>query len=86
MADIENHDAPQPGDCLMPHILRIPRELDERLERLAQATGLSRTLLIERCLEGGVAALEAELMMEGAHPSRAGASIDQLLRESGLGA
>lgn len=70
----------------MPHLLRLPRELEERLERLAQVSGLSKSLLIERCLEGGVAALEAELLLEGSQASRAATSIDQLLRESGLGA
>lgn len=70
----------------MPHLLRLPRELDERLERLAQASGLNKTLLIERCLEDGVATLEAELLLEGSQASRAATSIDQLLRESGLGA
>ncbi|MFP4138418.1 MAG: ribbon-helix-helix protein, CopG family [Halomonas sp.] len=69
----------------MPHILRLSRDLEARLERLAQSTGQSRSVLIERCLEGGVSALEAELLMEGPSASRAGASIDQLLRESGLG-
>nr|WP_298249081.1 CopG family transcriptional regulator [uncultured Halomonas sp.] len=68
------------------HLLRFSRELDRRLESLAQATGLSRSEVIECCLEGGVADLEAELMMEGAGPARARTSIDQLLRESGLGA
>lgn len=70
----------------MPHLLRLPRELDERLEHLVQTTGLSKTLLIERCLESGVASLEAELLLEGSHSTRAATSIDQLLRESGLGA
>ncbi|MBF7051784.1 ribbon-helix-helix protein, CopG family [Halomonas sp. KAO] len=68
------------------HLLRFSRELDRRLDALAQTTGLSKAELIERCLEGGVAALEAELMVEGAEAARAGTSIDQLLRESGLGA
>ena len=86
MANVECNGKPQPGDRVMPHILRLSRELEARLERLAEATGLSRSVLIERCLEGGVAALEAELLMEDAQPTRAGASIDQLLRESGLGA
>lgn len=70
----------------MPHLLRLPRELDERLARLAKTSGLSKALLIERCLEAGVAALEAELLLEGGQASRASTSIDQLLRESGLGA
>lgn len=68
------------------HLLRFSRELDRRLETLAHTTGLSKSELIERSLESGVTALEAELLVEGAKAARAGTSIDQLLRESGLGA
>ncbi|MDR5902033.1 hypothetical protein [Halomonas icarae] len=68
------------------HLLRFSRELDRRLDALVQTSGLNKAELIERCLESGVAALEAELMMEGAEAARGGTSIDQLLRESGLGA
>jgi len=70
----------------MPHLIRFSRELEARLERLAQQTGLSKSELIERLVSEGADVLEAELLVEGAGAERAGRSIDQLLRESGLGA
>ncbi|MDR5865869.1 hypothetical protein [Halomonas koreensis] len=69
----------------MPHLLRLTREQEIRLERLAEHCGLSRTELLERLVAQGLADLETELMIEGASGPRAERSIDQLLRESGLG-
>ncbi|MFY0988900.1 hypothetical protein [Halomonas sp. C05BenzN] len=70
----------------MPHLLRLPRDLESRLERLSRQTGLSKGDLIERCVSDGVAELEAHLLLESAGTARPERSIDQLLRESGLGA
>ncbi|XKE47304.1 ribbon-helix-helix protein, CopG family [Halomonas organivorans] len=70
----------------MPHLLRLTREQDLRLERLAERCGMSRGELLERLVAQGLADLETELMLEGAGRPRAERSIDQLLRESGLGA
>ncbi|MBZ0332004.1 hypothetical protein KZO25_16935 [Halomonas sp. ANAO-440] len=73
----------------MPHLLRFPRETESRLEQLCLQTGLSKAELIERCLGIGMDDLEAQLHMETASREPAGASersLDQLLRESGLGA
>ncbi len=69
----------------MPHLLRLPRDLEARLEQLSQQTGLSKTVLIEQCLAEGLAGLEGQLLEEANQP-RAERTIDQLLRESGLGA
>lgn len=70
----------------MPHLLRFSRDLEARLERLSQQTGLSKAELIERCVSDGAASLETQLLLETAGAARAERSIDQLLRESGLGA
>jgi RHH-type transcriptional regulator, rel operon repressor / antitoxin RelB len=70
----------------MPHLLRFSRDLESRLERLCQQTGISKAELIERCVDAGLAELEAQLLVEGAGTPRAERSLDQLLRESGLGA
>lgn len=69
----------------MPHLLRFPRDLEARLERASQHTGIAKAELIERLVQDGLADLEAQLLIEGAAP-RVERSIDQLLRESGLGA
>lgn len=70
----------------MPHLLRLTRDTDARLERLCQRTGLGKAQLIERCLDDGMARLERQLLLEIPDAGRAERSIDQLLRESGLGA
>ncbi|MDN3555021.1 hypothetical protein [Halomonas maura] len=70
----------------LPHLLRLTREQDIRLERLVERCGVSKTELLERLVAQGLADLETELMIEGAGVRRAERSIDQLLRESGLGA
>ena len=73
----------------MPHLLRLPRETETRLEHLCRQTGLSKTELIERCIGIGMDDLETQLHMESAarQPARTSeTSLDQLLRESGLGA
>ncbi|UYG09622.1 hypothetical protein [Halomonas sp. M4R1S46] len=70
----------------MPHLLRLTRDQEIRLDRLAERCALSRTELLERLVAEGLTALETELMIEGAGLRRAERSIDQLLRESGLGA
>ncbi|MCW4152915.1 ribbon-helix-helix domain-containing protein [Halomonas sp. 18H] len=70
----------------MPHFLRFSQELETRLERLAERTGFSKTELIERLVRDGVGQLESELMFEETpHRKPSDLSIDQLLRESGLG-
>lgn len=69
----------------MPHLLRFPRDLEARLERASHHTGIPKAELIERLVQDGLAGLEAQLLLEGAAP-RVERSIDQLLRESGLGA
>ncbi|MGM0782956.1 MAG: hypothetical protein ACQEUM_02460 [Pseudomonadota bacterium] len=72
----------------MPHLLRFSRELETRLERLSHRTGLSKAELIERCVTMGLAELEAPLLLEGASQPRLpdAPTLDQVLRESGLGA
>ncbi len=70
----------------MPHFLRFSQGLETRLERLAERTGLSKAELIERLISEGVDELETDLMFEDApRRSHSELSIDQLLRESGLG-
>lgn len=70
----------------MPHLLRFPRDTEGRLERLSRQTGLSKTVLIERCLDDGLNGLESQLLLETPALNRVERPIDQLLRESGLGA
>ncbi|ALM52496.1 ribbon-helix-helix protein, CopG family [Halomonas huangheensis] len=70
----------------MPHLIRLSRELEERLDRLARHTGLNKNELIEQLISEGANVLDAELHHEGAGPRQAERSLDQLLRESGLGA
>ena len=72
----------------MPHLLRFSRDIETRLERLAQQTGVSKTELIERCVTRALVELEAPLLREE-RPRRAPSeapTLDQILRESGLGA
>ncbi|WP_111411930.1 hypothetical protein [Billgrantia lactosivorans] len=73
----------------MPHLLRFSRDVEARLERLAQRTGRGKAELIESCLVVGLHDLEAQYLLEEAVsaplPSTRPA-LDQLLRESGLGA
>ena len=73
----------------MPHLLRLPHDIEARLERLCQQTGMSKSELIERCVAAGLADFESQLHIEGAdkRPSAGDTpSLDQVLRESGLGA
>jgi hypothetical protein len=70
----------------MPHLLRLTRDTEARLERLCLRTGLRRTQLIERCLGDGMTGLEQQLLLEIPDIVRAERTIDQRLRESGLGA
>lgn len=71
----------------MPHLLRFSRDLEARLERLVHLTGLGKAELIELCLNNGLAELEGHLLMESTtRHARLERSIDQRLRESGLGA
>lgn len=71
----------------MPHLLRFSRETESRLDKLCQQTGMSKAELIERCLDTGMDDLETQLHMEGASKRPVTkTSLDQLLRESGLGA
>ncbi|MEQ6917397.1 hypothetical protein [Halomonas aquatica] len=69
----------------MPHLLRFSREIESRLERASKHTGITKAELIERLVQDGLTDLEAQLLLEDA-ASRTERSIDQLLRESGLGA
>ena len=73
----------------MLHLLRFPRDIESRLEQLAQSTGRSKGELIERCLASGMHELEVQLLLEEAVSAPVVVdtpSLDQLLRESGLGA
>jgi len=70
----------------MPHLLRFSRDLEARLDALAEASGLGKAELITRCVEGGILALEHQLLAESGAAPLAERSIDQVLRESGLGA
>ena len=73
----------------MPHLLRLSHDIEARLERLCQQTGMSKSELIERCITAGLADIESQLLVEGAKPRPTPLetpSLDQLLRESGLGA
>ncbi|MCG6657190.1 hypothetical protein HOP52_05275 [Halomonas campisalis] len=73
----------------MPHLLRFSHDIEARLERLCQQTGMSKSVLIERCVATGLADLESQLLVEGAEKrpaTGAAPSLDQVLRESGLGA
>lgn len=73
----------------MPHLLRFSRDIESRLERLAESTGMSKSELIERCLTVGMHDLETQLLLEDAicpPPPIDRPALDQLLRESGLGA
>ncbi|MGO2132779.1 hypothetical protein [Halomonas halocynthiae] len=69
----------------MPKLTRLSRSQEMRLERLIAHTGLERSVLIEQLVANGLSQLETEhfgddMMLSG------GRTIDQLLRESGLGA
>jgi len=72
----------------MPHLLRFSRDVESRLERLAQQTGMSKAELIDRCVAAGLESLEAPLLLEGLprQPVDRAPALDQVLRESGLGA
>lgn len=73
----------------MLHLLRFPRDIESRLGQLAQSTGSSKGEVIERCLAMGMRELEAQLLLEEAVSAPLivdTPSLDQLLRESGLGA
>jgi len=80
----------------MVHPQRFPHDLDERLARASRQTGLPRAALIEQLIASGLAALEshgsrqtiAHLSSKPSDAELSGAerSIDQRLRESGLGA
>ncbi|SEK20634.1 hypothetical protein [Halomonas daqiaonensis] len=69
----------------MPHLLKFPRDLEARLERASHHTGITKAELIERLVQAGLADLETQLFLEDAAAPRVDRSIDQLLRESGLG-
>ena len=74
------------GDNDMPHLLRFPRDLEARLERASHQTGITKAELIERLVQDGLTDLETQLLLEDTSRPRVERSIDQLLRESGLGA
>lgn len=69
----------------MPHLLRFSRDIETRLEQASQHAGITKAELIERLVQDGLSELETQLLLEGGAP-RVERSIDQLLRESGLGA
>ena len=52
----------------MPHLLRFSRDLEARLERASQHTGITKAELIERLVQDGLADLETQLLIEGAAP------------------
>ncbi|WP_046078621.1 hypothetical protein [Halomonas sp. HG01] len=68
-----------------PHLLHLTRDQSLRLEHLAERCDLPVNELLNRLVGEGIANLESELMVEGAGLRKAERSIDQLLRESGLG-
>ena len=72
----------------MPHLLWFSRDTASRLERLDKSTGKSKKELIEGCLAMGMSELESRLLLEESvnTPPRVETPINQLLRESGLGA
>lgn len=70
----------------MPQLTRLSRDQESRLERLMIQTGLERHVLIEQLVSAGLAALEADYFIEDTSLSSSDRPIDQLLRESGLGA
>lgn len=70
----------------MPQLSRLSREQEFRLERLIAHTGVERSVLVERLVCAGLAALEADCFIEDDSMLSDGRPIDQLLRESGLGA
>lgn len=70
----------------MPQLTRLSRDQEARLERLIIRTGLERNELIEMLVANGLRLLEAEHFGEDDTLSTDGRTIDQLLRESGLGA
>jgi hypothetical protein len=70
----------------LPRLLRLTHDQSRRLERLAERCDMSRHELIERLMSEGLAHLEHQRMLEDPGRPRAESSIDQRLRESGLGA
>lgn len=70
----------------MPQLTRLSRDQEARLERLIIHTGLERSVLIEKLVANGLSMLEATHFDEEDARSSGGRTIDQLLRESGLGA
>lgn len=70
----------------MPQLTRLSRDQEARLERLIIRTGLERSALIEMLVANGLRLLEAEYFGEDDSLATDGRTIDQLLRESGLGA
>lgn len=70
----------------MPQLTRLSRDQEARLERLIIHTGLERSVLIEQLVANGLNMLEAEYFGDDEDLSSGGRTIDQLLRESGLGA
>lgn len=70
----------------MPHLLRFSRDLEARLAHASQQTGLTKAELIERLVQDGLGDMETQLLIETTAIPRIERSMDQLLRESGLGA
>lgn len=70
----------------MPQLTRLSRDQEARLERLIIHTGLERSVLIEQLVANGLNMLEAGYFGDDEDLSSGGRTIDQLLRESGLGA
>jgi len=66
--------------------VRFPRDLEARLERASQHTGIAKAELIERLVQDSLTQLETQLLLEECASPRVERNIDQLLRESGLGA
>ncbi len=70
----------------MPHLMRFSHDLESRLDRASQQTGIAKADLIKRLVQSGLSDVESQLLIEEAAMPLAHRSIDQRLRESGLGA
>jgi predicted DNA-binding protein len=70
----------------MPYLMRFSRDLESRLDRASQQTGIAKADLIKRLVRSGLSDVETQLLLEEVALPLAYRTIDQRLRESGLGA
>lgn len=70
----------------MPHLMLFSRDLESRLDRASQQTGITKSELIKRLVQSGLSDVESQLLIEETTMPLVQRSIDQRLRESGLGA